>query len=915
MDEASVDLRVFGAVRLLVNGEAVRLEPRQVTVLAIAAVAEGKVAFDELTDRFGVKDPATLRSYGAKLRARSGVELVKKNKRTVLQLAIAQDSVDLWRFRAWLAACAGLPADRKLPLLREALECWQGPPLAGLDPRWVRDELAQLRAEGRRAFLELIKLAAEQEGPEAAAGHAQRAGELLPDDDEIRAVLWRLWAECGRASAIADDLRRREELPSDLGSPSPGHLRKEAGALVAKARRVSAAVPEQVPRSLPLVRSTVHGREAELTLLDTLTDPGGGVRVVTVHGLGGLGKTELVVEWAHRMATRFPDGVLFADLGGFSPSGPVRPEVVLTNFARQLGIPLPDQAGDAGLAAYRTAVNTRAVLVIVDNAPDVRQVADLLAAGERSRTVVTTRAAATTPAAAGARMLNLQPITGEASLAVLRETIGAERTAAEPFAAAKLVAACAGFPLAVRLVAVQAQLNPTVKLADLLSRLGTAAAVLGAKPEGEPALHNSLALSYAPLSAEAARVLQVAALHPGPEIALEMIPFLTRLPVSSVPDAVDELLRGNLLDPVAGQRFRLHDLVRAFARERAVEELSAEEVRAVRERLLGWLLAAARLSDRALRSGRELPDDLVAADDAPLPAPATEDDGRRWFETEHDTLLAVLDSPDFRSFTEYRWRLPLALCCYHTRNGPWSAAELLLASAAEIAKDELDVPVRTRYQAVCHRVLGNIQRKLRKFGAAERNLATSITLAENIGDPLETANGHQQMGVLLEDREEWAAARHHATVAGGLYEGLADDRGVAATLPTEIHCHLELAEPERALAREPFAIEVMTRASTPYNRGALHRVLLDCHLRVGNSAEAIAHGEAARACYLESGAPTNEVRALAALARAYAADGRSEDELRALRDFVARYDRLRQREPEDRQLHTAVKRRLAALGA
>ncbi|MEC3980454.1 AfsR/SARP family transcriptional regulator [Amycolatopsis sp. H20-H5] len=915
MDEPTVDLRILGSVRLTVNGKAVHLEPRQATVLAIIAAAGGKVASTELARRLGVDGSATLRSYRARLRASAGFELVGKNGRSGLQLVIARDAVDLWRFRTGIGRCVGLPAYRKLPLLREATDCWQGLPLADLDPRWVRDEVSALHAEGRRAFLELIKLSSKQEGAEHTAVHAKRAGDLFPHDDEIRAELWQTWARCGRSSAIADDLRRRLELPRDLGSLSPGLLRKEAKALIAQATRVSTAVRVQVPHPLPWVRSKVYGRDAEFDVLDTLTDPGSGIRGVTVSGLGGLGKTELVVEWGHRVAAQFPDGVLFADMGGFSSSGPVRPEVVLTDFARQLGILVADCAGGGLLAAYRTAVNTRAILVVIDNARDHQHVTELLAAGKRSRTIVTTRAAATMPAVAGGQVLALRPITLEASLEVLRSVIGVERTKGEPFAAAKLMAACGGIPLAVRLVAAQAQLNPGASLEDLVVRLGSASAMLGAKPEGETTLRDSLALSYAPLSAEAARVLQISALHPGPAIALEVIPFLSGLPASLAHEAVDELLRGSLLDPLPENRFHLHDLVRAFALERAVEELPAAEVSAVRERLLGWLLAAARLCDRALRSGRELPDDLLAAEGAPLPGPANEADGRRWFENEHNVLLAVLDSPDFTPFSTYRWRLPLALCCYHTRNGPWPTAERLLTSACEITKDELDEPERTRYQAVCHRVLGNIQRKLRKFGTAERSLAISITVAESIGDQLETANGHQQMSVLQEDLERWEAARHHATVAGHLYEDLADDRGVAATLPTEIHCHLELGEPERVLEREAFAVELMTRASTPYNRGALHRVLMDCHLRLERPDEAAIHGEAARVCYVESGAPTNEVRVLAVLALAYCAAGRFENELRVLRDFMGCYERLRQRDAEDRQLHSTVKSRLAELGA
>jgi hypothetical protein len=890
----------------------VRLEPRLLTVLAIAAVSGGKVGFDELADRFKVKSAATLRSYGAKLRAAAGVEVVKKNERSALRLALASEQVDISRFRYKVVEARGLPAHRKLPLLLEAAESWQGPPLAGLDPRWVRQEAVELRAEGRRVFLELINLCWEREGAEQAAIHAERARGLFVNDEEIRSALWRVWSQCGQAQAINDDLRRWEEASAELGPP-PAALREEAQALVAQARLASKPVPAGAPHQLPPVHANLRDRDSDLAVLGELTDPDSGVRVVTICGLGGQGKTELAVNWAHGAAEHFPDGLLFADLRGYSPAGPAEPSVVLTGFAKALGIPEADLRSGNVLATYRTVVNTRAVLVVIDNARDHRHAADLVAAGERSRTIITTRAAVTAPAVAGARVLPLRPITLDACLEVLRGTIGAARVDAEPFAAHNLMAACGGNPLAVKLVAAQARLNQGSTLENLLTRLGSAAALLSAKPDGETALRDSLNLSYAPLSPAAARVLQVIAIHPGPTIDLDVVVFLSGLTERTTHDAIDELLRGNLLDPLPDNRYGLHDLVRAFALERAAEERSEPGVAEVRKRLLGWLLTAARQCDRALRSGRELPDDLLADEGAPLPAPADDVEGKRWFDREHATLLAVLDSPAFHPFTAYRWRLPLALCSYHTRNGPWPTAERLLTLACKIDKGELAARERIRYQAICHRVLGNIQRKLHKAGSAERNLMISIELAESIDNLLEVANGHQQMGVLQEGLGQWAAARHHATTAGHLYADMADERGVAATLPTEIHCHRELGEPERALGREAFAVEVMTRASTPYNQGALHRVLMSCHMLLEHYTEAAIHGEAARACYVGSGAPINEARVLSGLAQVYRAAGRAEDERDALLSCVAIYERLPHKDSEDRQVLKAAMSRIKEL--
>jgi tetratricopeptide (TPR) repeat protein len=903
MDEHTIELRVLGAVRLLVDGVAVRLEPRLHAVLGIAAAAGGKVSHDELASRFRTTSRDTLRSYGAKLRARAGVEVVKKNVRSALELALGPEEVDLWRFHRVMVKAKGLPAHEKLPLLVEAAALWGDQPLANVDSKWLRGETDHLRAAGRRAFLELIRLCAEHEGPERAVDYAERANQLFMDDDEIRSELWRLWSQTGQMPMIWEEILRREAAGEK--SSSLAALRSEAESLADEARHV---LRMGLPYQLPPVRAELRDRDADLAVLEALTTPGSGVRVVTICGLGGIGKTELAVTWAHRAAALFPDGVLYIDMRGFSPSSSAEPSVVLRGFAKRLGVTSTVDDDDL-LAVYRTVVNTRAVLVVIDNARDHLHTADLVAAGEHSRTIVTTRAVVTTPIVLDARVLHLDPISLDGSLAVLSQLAGHARVKAEPFAARELMKACGGLPLAVRLVASQASLNSGSTMAKLVTRLGSAAALLGMKPEGETALRDSLSLSYAPLSAEATWVLQVVAIHPGRTVSTDVVVFLSGLPEGVVDDAVDELLRGNLLDPLPGDRFSLHDLVRAFALERAAEERPEQDVAGVRRRLLGWLLAAARQCDRALRSGRELPDDLAVDEGTPLPDPVDDIAGTRWFEREHNTLVEVLTSEEFQPFEAYRWRLALAMCCYLTRNGPWLVAERLLESACEIDKSELADRDRLRYQAVCHRVLGNIQRRLHKFGAAERNLATSITLAERVGETLDVANGHQQMGVLHEDREQWVTARHHATTAGQLYAGLADERGVAATLVTEIHCHFELGEPERALSREELAVAVMERASTPYNQGALHRVLMRCHMEMDRHAEAVAHGEAARACYAESGAPINEARVLGSLAQAYREVGRVEDEREALLSCVAIYEQVPPEHADDKLiLRTAQSR-------
>src|SRR6185437_16446997 len=147
------------------------------------------------------------------------------------------------------------------------------------------------------------------------------------------------------------------------------------------ATRPGTPVPAQLPSAVP----AFAGRLAELARLDALLPPAGAAAssappaavITAVSGTAGVGKTALALQWAHRVAARFPDGQLYVNLRGFGPGGqPAEPGEAIGGFLNGFGVPQSSVADGvpAQAAMYRSLMAGKRVLVVLDNARDAEQV-------------------------------------------------------------------------------------------------------------------------------------------------------------------------------------------------------------------------------------------------------------------------------------------------------------------------------------------------------------------------------------------------------------------------------------------------------------------------------------------------------------------------------------------------------------
>ncbi|UJW32430.1 tetratricopeptide repeat protein [Saccharothrix sp. AJ9571] len=419
---------------------------------------------------------------------------------------------------------------------------------------------------------------------------------------------------------------------------------------------VQASVP--VPKQLPAPVRDFTGREHQLVTLDRLLphDTTTHSTVVVLDGTGGVGKTSLVTHWAHRAQDQFPDGTLFVNLRGYGPSAPLDPVVVLGSFLSALGVAqnqVPVELA-AAVGLFRSLLATRQVLVVLDNAATAEQVRPLLPIAAGCMAVVTSRGSLTDLfVSETAHRISLDLLAPAESHSLLQAVLGPARIEREPGATRELVGLCAGLPLAVRVAATRVASRPQWQIADVVDEIredqlakdGTSGVV-------QEAVQAVFDWSYTRLTPGQAQVFRWLGLHPGTEFSAFAVAALAGLRRRETDRYLETLAELHLAEPVGRHRYRMHDLLHAYARTRAHLD-TADEQHAACERVLTWYAYVAQIADQLLYPGFPSLDVEIKRVGV---APTLEDRSQAlaWLTAEQPTLYAAA-----RTALEYEMYAPV----------------------------------------------------------------------------------------------------------------------------------------------------------------------------------------------------------------------------------------------------------------
>ncbi|MEO7616047.1 MAG: tetratricopeptide repeat protein [Streptosporangiaceae bacterium] len=602
-----------------------------------------------------------------------------------------------------------------------------------------------------------------------------------------------------------------------------------------------------------------------------------------------MGKTSLGLRWLHQIRDRFGDGQLFADLRGFSGTGPVPLSEPLEGFLRALGVAAADlPVGVAEQAAlYRSLTAGRRLIIMLDNAATAAQVRPLLPGHGPALVVVTARHRLSGLATDGAVFVTVGTFDETDAVRLLDRMLGPARTAAEPQAALALARLCGRLPLALCTSAARLVVRRGWPIARVVEELADARQRLSTlSVEDDLSVRAVFDVSYRGIAEEAGRLFRLLALHPGPDFDAGSAGALAGIGPHAVHRLLDSLADANLLSEDDSARFRFHDLLRLYAGELAEFFEPAESLAAAFTRLLDHYLAASVAADRVL-----IPDrwHLGSRYDQ---SPSETFDGTaaalEWLERELPGILAVQRAAHHRELHEAVWGMSEALWGLFILRKPYRAwvesYQLGLGSARACGNP------RAQARMLCG--LGWARLNLQEFDSAHALYLEAIRLDHDAGHALGEAAALEGLGVSQLGLGNTADAAEAFTQALTIHQAIGRARGVA--LMTR-----RLGEAMRDLGRYAEAIEHLTETRAYfvahgdlYNEARVLTTLADVLLLAARPAEAGDVLDRALQITVEVGARHEQAQVHAAQARLAERLGDGQAQRGLLRAALALYRAL-----------------------
>jgi tetratricopeptide (TPR) repeat protein len=579
--------------------------------------------------------------------------------------------------------------------------------------------------------------------------------------------------------------------------------------------RTSRVLP--VPNQLPIAPSHFVDREEWLEMVlgfiagDLKRPPESSTKIVAIDGPPGVGKTALALHGAHKYRSNFPDGALYVDMHAYSPDIALESASALEAFIRAFDIlpeSIPESLG-ARSALFRSIVNQRRILVIIDNADNSAQVRPLLPACAESMVLITSRNSLSGLAAReGAMRVKLDVLSPGESVQLLSQLVTDGRVEADIDSARRVAELCGYLPLALRLVGERAAIHPGITLGELADEIVSEHHRLDELAEAEDELSDTRAVfswSYRALPADLRETFRLIGLHAGSEFAVGPIAALLGANVRMASRHLRALANANLVREVDPGRFGIHDLLRLYARELLTDEEPQERRSRALRRQLSWYLLTTDVARKALlpysTSVELAPADSIEIVDGF----STGKDAMDWFLAERLNILAATRQSMEMAQYDIAWKLAVASSGFFELSSywvEWKSIQELGLEAATLLGDRVGEMLNSQ-------ILGDVSWRSDDFDTARSYYERSAALSHDLGDRWIEAFAFRGIGLTYqgEDRSDFAVPLFEAALQ--FFREISFPRGEGMTLASLGKCALALGNASRAIEASRQAIVVL----------------------------------------------------------------------------------------------------------
>jgi DNA-binding SARP family transcriptional activator/tetratricopeptide (TPR) repeat protein len=756
---------ILGSLSVSVAGKELALESGKLRVLlAGLLLRSGSVVSNErlgewLWDERKPSNPrGTLHTYVRRLRLLFGDALPLETAAGGYRLDVAEDELDLQRFRGLVRRSQTSGAlEERARLLAEALATWRGTALEDIPSSSLRQDECPALEDERLTAMEAYFETDLQLGRHAQLVREVRAAAI---DNPLRENFWSmlmlaLYRSGRQAEALDVYQQARRELVEQLGIEPGQRLRALHTAILESDPALAApdgpgpgggdsiAAPAQLP---PLAMGFV-GREDIIDRIATALPPRSGrtgVPVVALAGPPGVGKTALSVCIGRRVRQAFSDGQLYANLSGYeqgAAGAPLPTEHVLSQFLRALGVPadrIPvDPVEQANL--YRTKLTGKKVLVVLDNASSVEQVVPLIPGDAGCSVLITSRRQLRSLVVThGAQLVQVDTLSPQESVDLVTGMMRQAAVAIDPHLVREVTALCSYLPLALRIAAANLIGAPGGLIEDYVESLrrGSRLDALSVDGDTTSAVSTAISLSYYALTPDDRMIFRLAGLFPGADFTPAAVSVLADISEAQARTGLSRLEMASLLQQPAPGRYQFHDLLREYAQDRAVEQHPEHERAEAVERLGQWYLAGACAAADVLYSEFvRLAEPASSQTTFDAPQRYDESQSMAWLLAERRNLMACVRYFGTHGPHYLSWHIADALRGFFWTGKyrtEWRETTRTALAAAETLADERGI-------AAMHRSLANLYNTLGDYEWAIAHQEKSLALHDRLGMAEEAA--------------------------------------------------------------------------------------------------------------------------------------------------------------------------------